>query len=56
LREDVSPQARDALLESIGPDAKILCDEIELLICYATGLLAAVVALVVLNGAIDRLG
>lgn len=59
-RRDLSPVRRkevmDESLAYIGEDAAVICNERELLASYAIGLLAAVISLVGLNAAIDRLG
>lgn len=58
-RSDLSPAERKQVIERLlkltGHDARVLCDERQLLVTYAIGLLIAVLCLVVLNAAIDGL-
>jgi hypothetical protein len=58
-RRDLSSAERkkviETLLVQIGHNARVLCNERQLLATYAIGLLIAVICLVVLNAAIDGL-
>jgi hypothetical protein len=58
-RSDLSPAKRkdviETLLSQIGEDARVVCNERQLLASYAIGLFIAVVGLVALNAAIDGL-
>lgn len=58
-RSDLSPAERKQVIETFlsltGGDARVVCDERQLLASYAIGLFVAVLCLVVLNAAIDGL-
>lgn len=58
-RRDLSPAERKKVIETVlaqmGRDAKVICNERQLLAFYAAGLVAAVGCLIVLNAAIDGL-
>jgi hypothetical protein len=58
-RRDLPPAERKQVIATFlnltGDDAKVICDERQLLASYAIGLLIAVLCLVVLNAAIDGL-
>lgn len=58
-RPDLPPAQRKKVVETalaqMGEGAAVLCNERELLASYAIGLVTAVISLVVLNAAIDRL-
>jgi len=58
-RNDLPPAERKQVIETFlsltGDDARVICDERQLLASYAIGLLIAVLCLVVLNAAIDGL-
>jgi hypothetical protein len=57
-RRDLSPTERDEAIKtmlSFLDKGSIICTERQLLAAYAMGLAAAVVGLVILNGAVDRL-
>jgi hypothetical protein len=59
LRSGLSPSRRTEVMQEmlsyVGRDATVICNERQLLGVYAIALLAAVLGLVILNTAIDRL-
>ena len=58
-RKDLSPvkrkQVMEEMLSFVGKGATVICNERQLLGIYAIALFAAVLGLVILNAAIDRL-
>lgn len=58
-RSDLSPARRKEVMEEmlsyLGKDATVICNERQLLGVYAMALFAAVLGLVILNTAVDRL-